>query len=165
MTPYLDYQIDLDQKTITFTAAPGVGTSNIVVSFLKGSNWIYPDEARRDLKKPSFPRIVTSKLSESSTLEGASEDKMFNNITFQIDILSYKEQMCTIGGEQKEGQDVATYLARQVVAGIRSNWRAGMKNALFNPTILNNFSVPFDVPNNIFRNIIEVQFQAFNTGE
>jgi len=163
--PYIAYQINLDTKTVTFTTAPAVGVSNVVINYIKGSNWIYPDEPRDDLKKLSFPRIVTTKISENSSWEAMGEDQTYNTIIFQIDVLTYKEQMCTIGSEQKEGQDVATKLARNVVAAIRNNWRTQLKGELFHPTITNNFSVPFDVQNNIFRNIIEVQVQAFNIGE
>jgi len=165
MKPYLDYQIDLDNKTVTFTTAPSNNTSNVVIDYDEGSHWVFPDKPRDDLSMSSYPRIGVTTISESGGPNGVSEDDTFDNLTFQIDVLSAKNLMCTIGGELKEGQDVTSYLARQVVSKIKSEWRAKLFNELFTPIIINNFNQPFEESKGVFRRIVEVSFNTNNAGE
>jgi hypothetical protein len=165
MVPYLDYDIDLDSKKITFVSAPATGTNNVVVSFEKGSNWIYTDSPRDDLSKTSYPRMVVSIINESSSVIGYPEDDMLGTVTIQIDVLAYKDQFCTIGGVAKSGADVAQYLARDVVKQFRTNWRNGLKGVLFRPNIINNIFIPYDESNNLFHRIVTIGLDGFNIGE
>lgn len=166
-TAFLDYQIDLDNKKITFTTAPATGTNNIVVNHDTGTNWIYTDVPRDDLKKVSFPRLVITTINESGVLQGLNQNDTFDTVTLQIDIIAYKDQLCTNAGSDKiQGMDVAQLLARSVRTAIKNNWRAElMSYALFNPTYLNNIPLPFDEGNNLFRRIITISFDALNIGE
>ena len=163
--PYKDFDIDLDNKTITFNTAPASGTDNVSITYKTGSSWIFPDTPRDDLKKNSYPRIAVIPITESSQQQSIAEDDTYDTITFQLDILSYKDQECTIGGASKYDNDVSRYLARQVKKTIKSDWRLYMNNKLFQPVFLSNNPVPFEPAKNVFRNMIEINFNAFNTGE
>jgi len=164
-SPYLDYQIDLDNKTVTFTVAPASGTDNVVIDYDYGSHWVFPDKPRDDLSKSSYPRIGVTLITESGDPNGASENDTFDQVVFQIDVVTSKDLLCTIDTEIKEGQDVTTYIARQVVSKIKSRWRAQLFNELFDPRIINNFNQPFEEDKGVFRRIVEVQFSTNNTGE
>lgn len=164
-TPYLHYDIDLDNKKIRFKPGyiPTVGTNNIVIDYDYGTNWIYPDKPRIELAKTSYPRIAVISLGENSSDAGMGETNTDEILTFQIDILAYKDQKCTIDNETKEGPDVCQYLARQVIKKIHES-RALMQYKLYNPQILNNFPIPFQEDKNIFRQVIELKLEANNAG-
>lgn len=164
---YLDYQIDLDNKKITFTSAPGTGTGNISVDTDTGSNWVYTDFPRDDLKKASYPRIGITVINESGEQQGIGATGTYDNISFQLDIVAYKDQACTNAGSDKiQGMDVAQLIARRVRTAIKNNWDSELLNySLFYPVYQNNIPLPFDESNNLFRRIVTVSFDALNIGE
>lgn len=162
--PYTDFNIDLDNKTINFLAAPG-DTLAIVVNYRKGTTWIWPDMPRDDLSFSSYPRIGVQTLSEVRTQQGLGEDDSYDTVTFQIDCVTQKDLLCTINSETKSGQDVANYLSRQVVDAIKRNWRSNLSGKLFAPEIIRRDNVPFNLVENNFRKIIEVRFSGFDLGE
>jgi len=164
--PYKDFEIDLDNKKITFNTAPASGTDNVDITYNNGIAWVYPDSPRDDLSTNSYPRIGTIPISESSIQESIAENDTFDSITFQVDILAYKDQFCTIATEQKSGNDVARILARTVKATIKSDWRLYLNTKLMQPTFLSGPTpIPFEPAKNTFRNMLEISFNAFNTGE
>ena len=165
-TLYLHYDIDVDNKLIRFNAGyiPTSGTGNIMVVFDTGDNWIYPDKPRSDLKKSSYPRIGVTHLTENGSDTGMGETGSYDNLNFQIDVVAYKDQVCTVGSDTIADADVAQYLARQVCIKIKRN-RALIQNKLLNPTILNNFPVPFMDDKHIVKRIVEVKYEAINAGE
>ena len=167
-SPYLHYNIDLRSKQVVFTSGnlPGAGTNNVVLSYDKGSNWVYDDKPRDSLSRTSYPRIAVQQISESSTPRGASEDDTYDGVTFQIDVLAYKDLMCTDASSNiYEGAEVSYYLARDVKKMIKENWRTDLRYFMFDPRFLNFFSVPYDEDKGIYRHIIEVSFDAFDIGE
>jgi hypothetical protein len=165
-TCYLHYEIDIDNKKIKFNAGyiPAVGTNNIVVTFDSGSTWVYPDKPREDLKKSNYPRLGVTHLVENSYDMGMGETETYDSLTFQIDVVAFKDQLCTVGSESIADADVAQYLARQVCKKIKRS-RALIQNKLYNPVILNNYPVPFEDDKHIVRRIIEVKYEANNAGE
>lgn len=165
MYPYKDFNINLDAKTITFLTAPASGTDNVDITYKTGTSWIYPDTPRDNLTKNSYPRIAVIPITESSQQQSIAEDDTYDTISFQIDVLSYKDQECTIGGASKYDNDVSRYLARQVKKTIKSDWRLYMNTELFQPVFLSNNPIPFEPSKNVFRNMLEVNFNSFNTGE
>ena len=164
---YLDYQISLDSKLITFTTAPATGTNNVSIDTDTGSSWIYTDHPRNDLAKASYPRIAITVINESGELQGMANADTYDTINFQLDILAYKDQKCTnAGGDSIQDMDVAQLIARRVRTAMKNNWLGDlMKYAMFNPTYNNNIPLPFDEPNNLFRRIVTVTFDAMNIGE
>lgn len=164
---YNDYQVNLRTKTVTFTSIPGIGVNNVVITYYYGTNWIHRDRDRteEDWNPESFPKIVVSCLSESGVPIGIGEDNYWDTITFQIDVLARKDQKCTIDGETREGQFVCDYLARRVRETFnQGDHRIHLTNTLENPVILRNIPLPFDQSHNIFRRIVEVQFNDVNVG-
>ena len=166
MTAYLDYQIDIDNSKITFTTAPGSGTDNVVISLEKGSNWIFTDLPRDDLKKENYPRIGIQALDEDGNLQGLGEHDTWDTVIFQIDIVAYKDQKCTIATEAKQDMDVAQHLARAVRSAIKNNWQGKLlKHKLFEPVYAGNAPIPFDESNNMYRRVLTINFNAQNIGE
>lgn len=164
MVPYLEYALDPDNKTVTLVTGASVGVT-VTVDYETGTNWVYPDKPRSDLSRDQYPRIGVTKITESGLPQGNSEDDTYDSVVFQIDVLTFKDLLCTINSETKEGEDVVQYLARQVTTKLKTEWRSYLKNKLFNPLILKNDPSPFEPNKNIFRRIIEVKFNAFNIGE
>lgn len=165
MTPYLHYNIDIVNKKVVFITAPASGTDNVEIVYKSGTGWIYPDKPRDDLVESSYPRISVLKINHSSNPQGVSEDDSIDNVSFQIDILSYKDVFITYDSEPFEGQDVVDLLSRQVISSIRREWRDNLGYVLFDPRIINSFNADFEPDKNIFRNIVEVSFSGFNLGE
>ncbi len=56
--PYWHFNIDLDNKIIKFKTAPGIGVDNVVVSFEKGSNWVF-DSRGGEVGGMPYPRPTT----------------------------------------------------------------------------------------------------------
>ena len=167
MVAYLDYQIDLDNKTVTFTTAPAIGVSNVVINHDTGTNWIYTDNPRDDLASSSYPRLVITSINESGSLQGLNNSDTYDTLTFQIDVLAVKDQACTNAGSDKiQGMDVAQLLARRVRTAMKNNWLDElMKYAFFNPVFINNIPIAFDEGNNLFRRVVTISFDALNVGE
>lgn len=166
-TAFLDYQIDLDNKKITFTTAPATGTNNISVDTDTGSSWIYTDFPRDDLAKASYPRIGITVINESGDQQGLGATGTYDGVGFQLDVVAYKDQACTNAGSDKiQGMDVAQLVARRLRTAIKNNWDSELlRYALFYPVYVNNIPLPFDEDNNLFRRIVSVNFEALNIGE
>lgn len=165
-TPYLHYNIDLDNHKIIFVTAPGVGIDNVSIIYKYGDeDWVFESENSNILTEAAYPFININTITESGTLQAVSEDDTFDTLTFQIDVMVFKDMLCTIDGESLEGPNVKEYLARQVLTICLKDWRDEIDYKLFGPVKLSNGPAPFDEGQNNFRNIIEISYQAFNIGE
>jgi len=161
--PYTAYNIDLDNKKIKFATAPASGTDNIVVSFKKGSNWIYPDLPRVDLSKNNFPRIGSWQISKTSGFEEVGDQSnTYDTVVFQIDVLSYKDLLCEVSGESFSGPDVTRYLARQVENAFKDYAKTDLIGVLYDFQILDNSPAPYQSPLNIFQRIMQIRFNMRN---
>lgn len=158
-TPYLHYDIDLDNKKIRFVTAPGTGTNNITVNYYYGSTWIYPDSPRDDLARLSYPRIGVIKISESDIFKEIGSTALFNNITFQFDIVSFKNLKCTINSENHQGNEVTRYLSRRLINAFQDNFSTDLIYKCTDFIIINNYPIPFEEDKNIFRHIVEMLIQ------
>jgi hypothetical protein len=156
---YIDYDIDTDNAKVTLDTGATLGDS-LVIDYDYSSTWIYPDKPRDDLTKASYPRISVVPLTESQTQRGISDDYYYFNYTMQIDVLAYKEQLCTIDSETKEGQEVVNHIARDILTQIKTKWRDEMRTKLFNFNIIANNPAPFNESQNQFRRIIEISFDG-----
>jgi hypothetical protein len=162
--PYQDFQIDRDNKTITFNTAPASGTDNVSITYLYGTQWVFPDKPLDTLRAVSYPRIGVTKLTESSEPQGAYNDETYDTLTFQIDVVTYKDAELTIDTETKTNADVTMYLARQVINKIKTTWRNQLNTKLFNPILISNDPQPYNSGQNTHRRIVEYRFNAFNIG-
>jgi hypothetical protein len=157
---YIDYDIDLDANKITLKTGATLGDA-VVIDYDYGSNWIYDDKPRDDLKSSSYPRISVIKLTGSERQRGLADDYYYKNFTAQIDVLAFKGQLCTISTETKEGDDVCKYIANDIITQIKTKWRSELKSALFNFNIISNgIPVPFEEGRSQFRRIIEISFDG-----
>jgi len=65
-----------------------------------------------------------------------------------------------------DGKKACQHLARQIWKEIRNNWRTDMQpRGLFAPKLLANNPIPLDEELDLYRQTIEIQFNAFNIGE
>lgn len=163
--PYLDYDIDIDNHKIIFASAPATGTGNISVTYKTGDeDWILENENSMDLTKEAYPFININVFSENSEPQGSAEDDTYDIVSFQIDILAFKNIFCTFEGESLEGPNVKKYLSRKVSTACLTDWRFKIESKLFNPIKLNKGPGDFDEGLNNFREILEIQFNCFNVG-
>jgi hypothetical protein len=165
LVPYQDYNIDLENKKIKFRSAPGNGTNNIVVSFEKGSNWIFPDFPRDELSKNKYPRIGFSPITESAIFKEVGGTNTMVTVTFQFDILTYKDLICTVGSDTIEGPDITSYLARQLINTIKAYWSSDLIYKIRGMNFISNNPIPFDEEKNIFRRVVELGFVFVNIEE
>jgi len=162
LIPYQDYQIDINNKKVTFTTAPATGTDNIEIIYYSGTSWIYPDKPRETLNKNSYPRISVVKLSGAGIFTGLENFNIYENVFFQIDILSHKDLICQIDTEEIASQRQVKYLARKVQNCFQDNWKSELIYKSREFEILNNYPVPFDENNNIFRETVEIRVNFRN---
>jgi len=80
----------------------------------RSGNWIFPDFPRiKDLGNTSFPRIGITVISEDETPLGMTDNLQYGSITFQIDVVSKKDQSYTM---TVNGETVGT-----VTSGVNSD--------------------------------------------
>ena len=153
--PYYHYNIDLDNKRIKFVNAPA-GSAVVIVSYYKTATWIFPDKPREDLKRESYPRIGITVISNSGTWKAGGSTNMRNTVTLQLDILTFKDLLCTIDTETKEGEDVNRYIASKIISELKDEWDQ-LDYLFLKFSIINNSPAPFEPNKNIFRRILEVE--------
>lgn len=156
--PYTDFNIDLDNKTIKFRTAPATGTNNVVVSYEKGSTWVYPDKPRDTLQKNSCPRIGILKVAESGTFREVGSTDTNDSVTIQFDIVSYNGLICTVGSDTIGPNDTVKYLARQLINAIKSGWSNYLIHRVRDFSIVESNPMPFEPDKNIFRWVVSVRF-------
>ena len=113
-------------------------------------------------------KVATDALFTSPSAGTVQWSYSSGNLNFAAaDIASYDTQAITSTSVNVvEGKKAAQYLARQVIKAIRNNWRTdGTLNGLFYPLKIGNTPIPYDEEFGIFRQTIEYQFRAYNTGE
>ena len=152
---YIDYDIDLDNNKIILKTGATL-SDDVVIDYDYGSNWAFPDKPLDSLSYNSYPRLSVILLSESENQRGVLDDYYYKNLTLQIDVLAFKEQLCAYGSEFIEGTDVVNIIARDVLTQIKTKWRSEMKKALFNFNIISNNPIPFNEGNAQFRRVVEI---------
>jgi hypothetical protein len=154
--PYFHYDIDYNNRKIRFISPPPTGTDNIEVKYYSGSNWIFTDQPRDDLSKLKYPRISVIKLTEPHTFKGTGTTETYLNTSFQIDILSFKDLICSIESENKEGYDVTRYISRKVLQAFKDDWKTQLGYKINLWDILANNPQVFNPDNNLFVSRIEM---------
>lgn len=161
-TPYLDYNVDLDNKKVKFSTAPPSGTDNVSVTINTGTSWVIDNHNRSELTDETFPRIVVTAINESGNRIESGTTKTEDPVTFQIDILALKDMFVTVSGDTFEGPDVSTYLARQLIKELKDHFIADIGYFFRDFTILGNNDVPFEPDKNYFRRIVEINTTVQN---
>lgn len=153
--PYWHFNIDLDNKIIKFKTAPGIGVDNVVVSFEKGSNWVFAGRPTEDLSRTKYPHITIQQLGTGSIFEELGTTNTENAFTMQFDILSYRKMPVTIETETKSGPDVTEYLARKLGDAIKGNFRY-LDYRVQTFRFAGNNPAPFEPDKNVHRRIVQV---------
>jgi len=78
------YSVDYDTATITFASAPGVGTDNVDIQYDYGTDAIFPDFPRPDLKISSFPRIGLDMIGMNTTELGIGGTSNQTDMSFSV---------------------------------------------------------------------------------
>lgn len=168
-TEWVDYTVDIEAHQVIFTTAPANGAAiSITYKYVASgaSNWVYGDEPRNDLEKESYPRIGVTTLDEPEIQkQGMGETDTYDGVLIQIDVLTYRNMVCTYGGVALEGHDLAAAIARSIRNELRRTFEARLAAKLFKPVILSKRSAPFEEDHNTYRHIIELRLEAFNIGE
>jgi len=85
-----DYLVDYSTGVITFTTAPASGTNNVDITYDYGTDRIYPEQARLDLKLVSYPRIAISTTSIS--IEDGATDGNINYTDYLFSFYAYADK-------------------------------------------------------------------------
>jgi hypothetical protein len=84
LTPYVDYTVNYDNATVSFTVPPASGTDNVDITYDYGStDKIYPDFPKPSLSISSFPRIAVDLIGVSSDPGGFGNVNV-SNISFTV---------------------------------------------------------------------------------
>ncbi len=135
----------------------------------EGSNWIFNDIPRLDLKKNSYPRISVMPVTETAEIIEFGGNMQYSP-QIQIDIwvwggLDGKDPMIlTIGSDKYEGNKLLTYLARAVKDAIDDNKSTLEQdtNKMWNYTLLASVHMGQDPDKKkILRHRIEVGYDMF----
>lgn len=162
---YVDYTVDIIANQVIFTTAPA-NAAAIVITYRYGSNWIYSDSPRDDLAKSSYPRVAVTSLDEPEIAkQGMGETDTYDSVLIQVDVLTYKDMVCTLSSVSYEGQALARVIARNIRNRLRRATDTRLAAKLFKATVLSNRAAPFEEDQNTFRHIIEARLEAFNIGE
>jgi hypothetical protein len=161
-----DYYIDFQNEKVIFYSTTTVGVANIAIVYKQGStNWIYPDKAKKTLSKTAFPRINVLVVGGTGDRLGQVNSDMDSRIHFQIDVWSKENQLFTISGINYEGDKLGEYLSYEITRIFKSN-SDDLHPALFSYALL---GVPrdlgFDKEMECFHKVVEVEFEALNSGE
>ena len=143
-----DYYIDFRDQTITFFSGMTGGEAVIVNYKESSTNWIFWDKADKELTELSFPRLSVQTVTGSGARLGEFNAPVESIIQFQVDVWCKEKgenQIFTIDSRKYTGNDLAEYLAYQVMAAIEDN-----ENDLhpvlydYNPTQIPPRDLPFN---------------------
>ena len=165
-TKYEHYWIDWQNQKVIFYSNTTSGTDNVSITYKGGtSNWIYPDKAKKTLRKTAFPRMNVLVVGGTGGRLGQYNSDVESVIHFQIDIWTKEGSPQTIDGVIYEGDKLAEYLAHQVMKAFRSN-EDELHPELYNYT-------PIGIPRDLgfgtemecFHTIVEVELKGINVSE
>lgn len=87
LTKYKDWFYDYNNTNIVLSSAL---TGELTYDVYVGTNWIYHDRPRKDLKEIEFPRVCVIPISNPSTVLGNDRAKIVTTHRFQINVYSKK---------------------------------------------------------------------------
>ncbi len=90
----VDFSVDLDASTVTFTVAPAVGTDNVDITYDFGSDRIFGDYPQPDLTLNNFPRIVVDIL--DATTQELSLGGVSNLTSYRISVTFYSPKVSEV---------------------------------------------------------------------
>lgn len=163
-----DYYIDFrDQKIIFFTGL-SAGDAVEINFYESSSNWIYWDKPDTDLGETSFPRISILIAAASGARLGNYEAPVETIINPQFDVWAKEKaenQIFTIDGRAYTGEDLAEYLAYQVMQTFE-DYEDDLYPAMYDyaPTQIPPRSLPFDVQYQAHHKVVECELKAMKIG-
>ncbi len=119
-----DYYIDFRAQTVTFFSGLSAG-EELIVNYKESSvNWIYWDKPVEKITEISFPRLDVQIVAGSGSRLGEFNAPVESAIQFQVDIWCKEKganQIFTISSRKYTGNDLAEYLAYQVMEAFEDN--------------------------------------------
>ncbi len=119
-----DYYIDFRAEKIIFFSGLSVG-EELIVNYKESSvNWIYWDKPVEKITELSFPRLDVQIVAGSGNRLGQYEAPVESTIQFQVDVWCKEKavnQIFTISSRKYTGNDLAEYLAYQVMEALEDN--------------------------------------------
>lgn len=163
---FAEYSFDLRAGTITFATAPPSGTDNIEITYITGSNWIFPDRPDINLSKGSYPRVSVEQIDGSQEVLGMFDDQTWDSITIQIDVWTKENLKVTFNSQTLANQDVVDLIARQIQQTLRDNWRTRLcPDVLTYPIKITQISLDYDRDRGLYRTSMRYTFKVFDAGE
>lgn len=123
---WLDYWVDLQNKTITFYTAPASGTDNISVTYKYGQNWIYPDRPSSDdnnkvmTDETEWPRVSVIVSGGGGDPLGKQDTDAEDSLLVTVEVRTKEKYRPTINGVIYDSQRLAHYFARRAKKYLRS---------------------------------------------
>lgn len=166
-TKWQDYWIDHKNSKVIFFTGLSLNDA-VVVSYNTGStDWIYPDKPYKTLSSTAFPRMNVMLISGSGERLGRYDASVETSLHLQIDVWTKEKadgQVFTIDSRGYTGDDLAEYLAWQVVAAFEDN-EDELIPALYNFELLQPpRDIPFDVDMQAFHKVVEVSVKGLKVG-
>lgn len=168
---YIDFTFDLKDDstpgTVTFGTAPPTGVDNVEVDYDYGSSsWIYPFMPDLDRIRTSYPLISVTKITDSGVMPYMSDDNSWDTVRLQVDVQLVRGDELIYGGEALVGQALLNALARDLRKAVKSQWRGTLQYAnMHKPTLLNDFTHPYDEEHKLFRRMLEYRMEGENIGD
>jgi hypothetical protein len=88
----VDYAYSSSATRITFTSAPASGTGNITLSYDYGTDKIYPDYPRDDIKVSSYPRIAVGVLGSGSEEVALGGSVISTSVSISVSVYDDSEK-------------------------------------------------------------------------
>ena len=161
-----DYYIDFQNKKVIFFSTTASGTANVSITYKQGtSNWIYPDKPKESLSKESFPRISIMQIGGTAQRIGQYNAPIEHIANFQIDLWVKEGYVVTIGTKKYHGDTLSEYLALKIFQVIRQNVD-DLYPIAYNVGVISNIQdLPFDVDNELYHKVFNLEMSLINMGE
>lgn len=166
-----DYDIDLQNKKVTFDTAPATGTDNIEITYKYGDNWIDwrrpSDSNDRGLFKDEadWPRIIITITGGPSNPLGQRGADQEDVLLVTIEARAKEDYYPTIAGTKYNSTALCDYLVRQCKKYLRTDIE-DMYPVLYDFRVLTQpRSLEFDVRLQTEISAMDLQLRGINTGE
>jgi len=163
-----DYYIDFRAEKVIFFSGLSAGEELIVNYKESSTNWIYWDKPNEKITELSFPRLDVQAVAGSGSRLGEYKAPVESVIQFQVDVWCKEKeanQIFTISSRAYTGNDLAEYLAYQVMEALEDN-ENDLHPALYDytPTQTPPRDLPFNVEYQAHHKIVEFILKGIKLG-
>ncbi len=163
-----DYYIDFRDEKIVFFSGLTSGDTVEVDFYENSTNWIFWDKPDTSLGETSFPRIAVLIAGGTGNRLGHYTAPVESVILPQIDVWAkdkYSNQIFTIDGKAYAGENLAEYLAYEVMKAFE-DYEDDLHPALYDyqPTQIPPRTLPFDETYQCHHKSVEFEIKGINLG-